>query len=84
MVRIWDSEAGESVQGLFQGHTADILYLGSVDWEDGWTVIGMTTEQIRVRVCIRSDCHTIVALVTSAIASIHKLNKPKTSHKRFL
>ena len=48
MVRIWDSEAGESVQGLFQGHTADILYLGSVDWEDGWTVDGRATEQTRV------------------------------------
>ena len=52
MVRIWDSEAGESVQEPFQGHTADIVYLGDVDWEDGWTVVGMTTEQIRVRACI--------------------------------
>ena len=84
MVRIWDSEVGESVQEPFQGHTADIVYLGDVDREDGWTVVGMTTEQIRVQACIRLDCHTIVALVTSAVASIHKLNKPKTSHKRFL
>ena len=84
MVRIWDSEAGESVQGLFQGHTADILYLGSIDWEDGWTVDGRVTEQTRVRVCIRSDRHTIVALITSAVTSIRKLNEPKISRKCFL